>query len=158
MSTREIIVIYSSIIFAIILDSLLSFNLGSVFFDTNFSYLIFSYWVFAAPEKIRVSQSILIGFLVDFFSNSAIGFHITLYCLFSLIIHAYVYTFRLFSYLQLAIFFGTSASFISALFYLFHHPLHYSYFDIFIYWITSMILWFPIYFGMRRFRQKFFYA
>ena len=112
MSTGEIIVIYSSIIFAIILDSLLSFNLGSVFFDTNFSYLIFSYWVFAAPEKIRVSQSILIGFLVDFFSNSAIGFHITLYCLFSLIIHAYVYTFRLFSYLQLAIFFGTSASFI----------------------------------------------
>ena len=158
MSTREIIVIYSSIIFAIILDSLLSFNLASVFFDTNFSYLIFSYWVFAAPEKIRVSQSILIGFLVDFLSNSAIGFHITLYCLFSLIIHAYVYTFRLFSYLQLAIFFGTSASFISALCYLFHHPLHYSYLDIFIYWITSIILWFPVYLVMRRFRQKFFYA
>ena len=118
MSAREIIVIYSSIIFAIILDGLISFKLGSVFFDTNFSYLIFSYWVFAAPEKIRVSQSILIGFLVDFLSNSEIGFHITLYCLFSLIIHAYAYTFRLFSYLQLAIFFGTSASFISALFYL----------------------------------------
>ena len=158
MSTREIIIVYSSIIFAIILDSLLSFKLGSVFFDTNFSYLIFSYWVFAAPEKIRVNQSILIGFLVDFLSDSAIGFHISLYCLFSLIIHAYAYTFRLFSYLQLSIFFGTSASFISALFYLFHHPLHYSYLDIFIYWITSMILWFPVYFGMRRFRQKFFYA
>jgi rod shape-determining protein MreD len=110
------------------------------------------------PEKIRVNQSILIGFLVDFLSNSAIGFHISLYCLFSLVIHAYAYTFRLFSYLQLAIFFGTSASFISALFYLFHHPLHYSYLDIFIYWITSMILWFPVYFVMRRFRQKFFYA
>ena len=65
MSAREIIVIYSSIIFAIILDALISFKLGSVFFDTNFSYLIFSYWVFAAPEKIRVTQSILIGFLID---------------------------------------------------------------------------------------------
>ena len=115
MRARETIVIYSSIIFAIILDSLLSFKLGIIFFDTNFSYLIFSYWVFAVPEKIRVSQSILIGFLVDFLSNSAIGFHISLYCLFSLIIHAYAYTFRLFSYLQLAIFFGTSAAFITNL-------------------------------------------
>ena len=139
MSIREIIIVYSSMIFAIILDSLLSFKLGSVFFDTNFSYLIFSYWVFAVPEKIRVNQSILIGFLVDLLSNSGIGFHISLYCLFSLIIHAYAYTFRLFSYLQLAIFFGTSASFISALFYLFHHPLHYSYLDIFIYWITRIL-------------------
>ena len=113
MTFKEFLIIFSMIIFGSILDDFVSSKIGNFYLHTNFAYLVFSYWVFACPEKIGVLFSIIFGLTIDLISGSSIGFHVFMYLLFAYIIHIYAFTFRLFSYIQLAVFFGGTATFLS---------------------------------------------
>ena len=141
------------IIFGSILDDLVSSKIENFYLHTNFAYLVFSYWVFACPEKIGALFSILFGLIIDFISGSAIGFHAFMYLLFAYIIHIYAFTFRLFSYLQLAVFFGGSATFITTINYLIEHTSNYSYANISIALVFHIIIWIPFYKFIRFARQ-----
>ena len=82
------------IILGLIFDNFVSSKIGNFYLHTNFAYLVFSYWVFACPEKIGVLFSLFFGLIIDFISGSAIGFHAFMYLLFAYIIHIYAFTFR----------------------------------------------------------------
>ena len=75
------------IIFGSILDDFVSSKIGNFYLHTNFAYLVFSYWVFACPEKIGVLFSIIFGLTIDLISGSSIGFHVFMYLLFAYFIH-----------------------------------------------------------------------
>ena len=153
MTLKEFLIIFSMIIFGSILDNSVSSKIENFYLHTNFTFLVFSYWVFAYPEKIGVLFSTMFGLIIDFISGSAIGFHAFMYLLFAYIIHIYAFTFRLFSYLQLAVFFGGSATFITTINYLIEHTSNYSYANIFIALVFHIIIWIPFYKFIRFARQ-----
>tara|TARA_B100000029_G_scaffold508084_2_gene594135 strand:+ start:6696 stop:7166 length:471 start_codon:yes stop_codon:yes gene_type:complete len=155
MKKSSITKIYLSLFFALIFDNIFSFQIGSYYLESNLVYLIFGYWIFALPEKLRVFHSFTMGLIIDLLSGSWIGFYTSMFVFFSYIIHVYAYTFRLFSYLQLSIFFGMTATFITALKFLISYPESYSYINIFLSLIFNILFWFPIYKIMRFYRQRY---
>ena len=153
MSFKEFVIIFSMIILGLIFDNFVSSKIGNFYLHTNFAYLVFSYWVFACPEKIGVLFSLFFGLIIDFISGSAIGFHAFMYLLFAYIIHIYAFSFRLFSYIQLAVFFGGSATFVTTINYLIEHTANYSYTNILIALVFHVVIWIPFYKFIRFARQ-----
>tara|TARA_B100000767_G_scaffold56486_1_gene52065 strand:- start:546 stop:1052 length:507 start_codon:yes stop_codon:yes gene_type:complete len=89
--------------------------------------LIFCYWVYAMPEKLHSSSAFIYGGLIDLCFGNSLGFHMMFFVFISYVIHVYVFRFRLFSYLQLIIFFAGTAIFYLVCKYLVFSPFNYSY-------------------------------
>ena len=123
--------------------------------ETSIGLLIFCYWVYAIPEKLHSSAALIHGLIIDLCFGSAIGFHMLFFVSISYIIHVYVFRFRIFSYLQLIIFFGIASVFYLACKYLIFFPANYSYLLLIFSFFVNAAAWLPIYFGMRSFRRKF---
>lgn len=123
--------------------------------ETSIGFLVFCYWVYAIPEKLHSSAALMYGFLIDLCFGSAVGFHMLCFASISYIIHIYVFRFRIFSYLQLIIFFGSSSVFYLACKYLIFFPANYSYMLLIFSFFANAAAWLPIYFGMRSFRRTF---
>lgn len=123
--------------------------------ETCIGFLILCYWIYAIPEKIQVSSALIYGLLIDLFFGNAIGFHMLFFVGISYVIHIYVFRFRLFSYLQLIIFFAGSTIFYLASKYLLFSPENYSYLLLFFSFFINAFLWLPIYFCMRSMRRHF---
>ena len=122
--------------------------------ETCIGFLIFSYWIYAIPEKIQSSSALFYGFLIDLFFGDAIGFNMLFFAGISYIIHVYVFRFRIFSHLQLIIFFAGSSIFYLACKYLIFSPENYSYLLLFSSFFINACLWLPIYFYMRSMRRR----
>ena len=118
--------------------------------------LIFCYWVYAMPEKLHSSSAFIYGGLIDLCFGNSLGFHMMFFVFISYVIHVYVFRFRLFSYLQLIIFFAGTAIFYLACKYLVFSPSNYSYWLLICSFGFNAFIWLPIYFGMRSFRRSFF--
>jgi len=123
--------------------------------ETCIGFLIFCYWVYAMPEKLHSSAALMHGLIIDLCFGSAVGFHMLFFVSISYIIHVYVFRFRIFSYLQLIIFFGTASVFYLACKYLIFFPTNYSYLLLIFSFLINAGAWLPIYFGMRSFRRTF---
>ena len=143
--------------------------LGGFWFDASISLLtipfnvepcigllVFCYWIFAIPEKLHSSSAFMYGLLVDLFFGQVIGLHMLFFIVTSYVIHVYVFRFRLFSYLQLTIFFAAACTFFLACKYLILSPVNYSYLLLILSFFVNALAWLPVYFLMRSFRQKFF--
>jgi len=124
--------------------------------ETCIGFLIVCYWIYAIPEKIQSSTSLFYGLLIDICFGSAIGFNMLFFAGISYVIHVYVFRFRIFSYLQLIIFFAGSSVFYLACKYLIFFPENYSYLLLISSFVINALLWLPIYFGMRALRRNFF--
>ena len=125
-------------------------------FDGNFGFLIFSYWIFAMPEKLHSSASLFYGLVADLFFSNVIGFNMLFFVATSYIIHLYVFRFRIFSYFQLSVFFSGSSTFYIACKYLLLSPFNYSYVILLISFILNAVLWVGLYLLMRAFRRTIF--
>ncbi len=121
-----------------------------------FGFLIFSYWVFAVPEKIKSLAALLYGLAVDLFFSNVIGFNMLFFVATSYIIHLYVFRFRIFSYFQLSVFFSGSSTFYIACKYLLLSPINYSYLVLILSFAVNAILWIGVYLTMRAFRRRIF--
>ena len=124
--------------------------------ELNFGFLIFTYWVFAMPEKIQSLAALLYGLAVDLFFSNVIGYNMLFFVATSYIIHLYVLRFRIFSYFQLSVFFSGSSTFYIACKYLLLSPYNYSYFVLILSFLVNAILWVGIYLIMRAFRRRIF--
>ena len=124
--------------------------------ETCIGFMVLSYWIYAIPEKIQSSEALLYGLLIDLCFGSAIGFNMLFFSSISYVIHVYVFRFRIFSYLQLIIFFAGSSVFYLACKYLIFFPENYSYLLLISSFVINALLWLPIYFGMRALRRNFF--
>ena len=122
--------------------------------ETCVGFLIFCYWIYAMPEKLRSSSAMFYGFIIDLCFGDAIGFNMLFFVGISYVIHVYVFRFRLFSYFQLIIFFAGAATFYLSSKYLIFFPSNYSYLLLIFSFFANALLWLPIYFGMRHVRRK----
>ena len=156
MKLKNHLIVLSTIISGFLLDNYLSQFTIKYFLELNFGYLIFSYWVFAIPEKIQSLAAMLYGLAVDLFFSNAIGFNMLFFVATSYIIHLYVFRFRIFSYFQLSVFFSGSSTFYIACKYLLFSPNNYSYLVLILSFVVNAILWIGTYLMMRAFRRKIF--
>ena len=150
------LIILSTIILGFWIDDSLNPITTKLFWELNFGFLIFSYWVFAMPEKLKSSAALFYGLVADLFFSDVIGFNMLFFVATSYIIHLYVFRFRLFSYFQLSVFFSGSSTFYIACKYLLLSPYNYSYVILLISFILNAVLWVGLYLLMRAFRRTFF--
>ena len=156
MKFKNHLIVLSTIIFGFWLDHYLNQFTIKYLFELNFGFLIFSYWVFAMPEKIQSLAAMLYGLAVDLFFSNAIGFNMLFFVATSYIIHLYVFRFRIFSYFQLSVFFSGSSTFYIACKYLLLSPNNYSYLVLILSFVVNAILWVGVYLMMRAFRRRIF--
>ncbi len=153
--SNHLIVLFS-IIFGFWLDDNFSQFTIKYFVEINFGFLIFTYWVFAMPEKIQSLAAMLYGLAVDLFFSNVIGYNMLFFVATSYVIHLYVFRFRIFSYLQLSVFFSGSSTFYIACKYLLLSPSNYSYLVLMFSFVVNAILWVGVYLIMRAFRRRIF--
>ncbi len=156
MKFKNHLIVLSTIISGFLLDNYLNQFTIRYFLELNFGFLIFSYWVFAIPEKIQSSAAMLYGLAADLFFSNAIGFNMLFFVATSYIIHLYVFRFRIFSYFQLSVFFSGSSTFYIACKYLLLSPNNYSYLVLILSFVVNAILWIGVYLMMRAFRRRIF--
>jgi len=156
MKFKNHLIVLSTIIFGFWLDHYFNQFTIKYLLELNFGFLIFSYWVFAMPEKIQSLAAVLYGLAVDLFFSNAIGFNMLFFVATSYIIHLYVFRFRIFSYFQLSFFFSGSSTFYIACKYLLLSPNNYSYLVLILSFVVNAILWIGLYLIMRAFRRRIF--
>ena len=156
MKLKNHLIVLSTIISGFLLDNYLNQFTIKYFLELNFGFLIFSYWVFAIPEKIQSLAAMLYGLAVDLFFSNAMGFNMLFFVATSYIIHLYVFRFRIFSYFQLSVFFSGSSTFYIACKYLLLSPNNYSYLVLILSFVLNAILWIGVYLMMRAFRRRIF--
>ena len=120
------LIVLTTIILGFWIDDYLYSITAKLFWELNFGFLIFSYWVFAMPEKLHSSAALFYGLVADLFFSNVIGFNMLFFVATSYIIHLYVFRFRIFSYFQLSVFFSGSSTFYIACKYLLLSPYNYS--------------------------------
>ena len=96
------------------------------------TFLVFSGLVYKSSKNINPIYAFCLGIFVDLISNSLFGLNAMLFCLFSYVINSYSNTFKLFSYLQICIFFGASSVFFIGLSNLFLAIENFSYIILFV--------------------------
>ena len=147
MKFSDHLIILSTIILGFWLDDSLSPLTIKIFLELNFGFLIFTYWVFALPEKLQSSAALFYGLIADLFFSIVIGFNMLFFVATSYIIHLYVFRFRIFS---------GSSSFYIACKYLLFSPNNYSYIILMSSFLINAVLWIGLYFIMRAFRRRIF--
>ena len=150
------LIILSTIILGFSLDESLNPLTIKLFLELNFGFLIFTYWVFALPEKLHTSAALFYGLVADLFFSNVIGFNMLFFVATSYIIHLYVFRFRIFSYFQLSVFFSGSSTFYIACKYLLLSPYNYSYVVLISSFLINAVLWVGVYLIMRAFRRRIF--
>lgn len=108
------------------------------------SFLTYSYFAYKNKNGFTAISAFFIGLFMDLISGSFIGLNGLIYCMSTYIINSYKYVFRLFSYLQISIFFGIIASVYVALTHLFININNFSYVTLFISLIGNTIFSFLI--------------
>ena len=105
---------YLKIIFIIAILNFIELNISNAlsraYIIFPLTFLFYSYYVYKSDENINPIESFLFGLLVDMISNSYFGLNAILFCLITYIINIYSNSFKLFSNLQICIFFGLSAA------------------------------------------------
>ena len=100
--------IYMTIIFIILnfVDKQVNFFLMDFLIVSNISYLFLCYLCFKNPQKINSLFGAYIGFFIDLQQNVFFGLHATLFTLTILLINYNYYRLRMFSKLQITVFFS----------------------------------------------------
>ena len=150
------LIILLTIILGFLIDDSINPMTTKLFWELNFGFLIFSYWVFAMPEKLKSSAALFYGLVADLFFSNVVGFNMLFFVVTSYIIHLYVFRFRIFSYFQLSVFFSGSSTFYIACKYLLLSPYNYSYVILLTSFLLNSVLWVGLYLLMRAFRRKIF--
>ena len=150
------LIVLSTIILGFWIDDSLYSITAKLFWELNFGFLIFSYWVFAMPEKLYSSAALFYGLVADLFFSNVVGFNMLFFVATSYIIHLYVFRFRIFSHFQLSVFFSGSSTFYIACKYLLLSPYNYSYVILLTSFLLNAVLWVGLYLLMRAFRRKIF--
>jgi len=105
---------YLKIIFIIAIINFIELNISNTlsraYIIFPLTFLFYSYYVYKSDENINPIEAFLFGLFVDLISNSYFGLNVILFCLITYLINIYSNSFKLFSYLQVCIFFGISAA------------------------------------------------
>ena len=74
------------------------------------TFLAYSFYVYRSDKNISAIEAFLIGLFIDLISDSYFGLNAIIFCLITYVINSYANAFKLFSYLQICLFFGLSST------------------------------------------------
>ena len=94
-----------------VLESLIAPHLIGFYISIPITFLIFSFTVFRSNQNVNPSFAFLFGFYVDLISSSPFGLNAGLFTITCYVINSYANTFKLFSYIQICIFFAIATVF-----------------------------------------------
>ena len=148
--------ILATIIFANYLDSKVNFFMVDYYLSFSLGFLVFCFWVFSLPNNIYAISSFIIGLIIDLILGSPFGLNALLFTISSFIIHSYRYSFKIFSFLQITIFFAFLSMFYLGFINLFMNTANFSYLLIFLSFFLNGITWISIYIFMNKFKKRFY--
>ena len=74
------------------------------------TFLAFSFYVYRSDNNIGAIEAFLVGLFIDLISDSYFGLNAIIFCLITYVINSYANAFKLFSYIQICLFFGLSST------------------------------------------------
>ena len=74
------------------------------------TFLTYSFYVYKSYGNISALEAFALGLLIDLISDSYFGLNAIIFCLITYVINLYANAFKLFSYLQICLFFGFSST------------------------------------------------
>ena len=98
------------IIFFNFIDQNIALLFSKIFIIIPITFLAFSYYVYKSDKNISALEAFSFGFFVDLISDSYFGLNTIIFCLTTYFINQNANSFKLFSYLQICLFFGLSSS------------------------------------------------
>ncbi len=135
---------YLKIIFSLILINLLDKEItgltNAYFIIFPLTFLSYSFYVYKSNSNIGSSEAFFIGLFIDLISDSFLGLNAIFFCLITYLINIYANVFKLFSYLQICIFFGLSSSAYVGLSQMIINIWNFSYVTLFMSTILNIIL------------------
>ena len=135
---------YLKIIVSLILINLLDKEIAGItsayFIIFPLTFLSYSFYVYKSNSNIGSSEAFFIGLFIDLISDSFLGLNAIFFCLITYLINIYANAFKLFSYLQICIFFGLSSSAYVGLSQMIINIWNFSYVTLFMSTILNIIL------------------
>ena len=135
---------YLKIIFSLILINLLAKEIAGItnayFTIFPLTFLSYSFYVYKSNSNFGSSEAFFIGLFIDLISDSFLGLNAIFFCLITYLINIYANAFKLFSYLQICIFFGLSSSAYVGLSQMIINIWNFSYVTLFMSTILNIIL------------------
>lgn len=122
------------------MESIISIPLSKIYIILPLTFLFYSYYVYKSQENKNPIEAFLLGLFVDLISGSYFGLNAILFCIITYLINLYANSFKLFSYLQICIFFGISAASYIGFTQLIINLYNFSYLTLFISAIFNSIL------------------
>ncbi len=74
------------------------------------TFLTYSFYVYRSDRNIDGIEAFSVGLLIDLITDSYFGLNAIIFCLITYVINLYANAFKLFSYLQVCLFFGFSST------------------------------------------------
>ena len=74
------------------------------------TFLTYSFYVYKSDRNIAGIEAFSVGLFIDLISDSYFGLNAIIFCLITYVINLYANAFKLFSYLQVCLFFGFSST------------------------------------------------
>ena len=156
MTISNIFKIFATIIFANYLDSRINVFMIDYYLSFSLGFLVFCFWAFSLPNNIYALTSFIIGLLIDLIAGSPFGLNALLFTVSSFMIHTYRYSFRIFSFLQITIFFALLSTFYLGFINIFVNTANFSYLLIFFSFFLNGLTWILIYILMNKFKKRFY--
>jgi rod shape-determining protein MreD len=128
------------IFIANILESFLAPILIKAHINIPITFLIFSFTIYKSRFNTNALYAFLFGLYVDFISSSPIGLNAALFSMMAYLVNSYSNTFKLFSLIQICMFFSGSATFYIGFSHLFINLENFSYLILFISLIFNTFL------------------
>ncbi len=98
------------IIIASYIESIFYLYLINIYVIFPITFLLYSFLIYKTDKYNNVFEAFFIGLLFDLFSGTYFGTNAALFCLMSYLINLNSNSFKLFSYLQVCLFFGITSS------------------------------------------------
>lgn len=94
-----------------IIESFIAPHLINLYIIFPITFIVFSYTLYESNSNTNALYAFLFGLYVDLISGSPFGLNAGLFIMMSYVINSYANTFKLFSYIQIYVFFGISSIF-----------------------------------------------
>ena len=134
--TKFLIIIF----IANVVESLFAPYLINFYLSVPITFLIFSFAIFRSNRRLNPFFIFLCGLYVDLISGSPFGLNAGIFIIMSYAISSYANTFKLFSYIQICIFFGISTVFYIGFKNLIMNLENFSYLLLFVSFFTNILL------------------
>jgi rod shape-determining protein MreD len=114
--------------------------LVKAYINIPITFLIFSFAIYKSRFNTNAFYAFLFGLCVDFISDSPIGMNAALFLMMAYVVNSYANTFKLFSSIQICLFFSGSSVFYIGFSHLFINLENFSYLILFISFVINTFL------------------